>query len=143
MGSNVGEMAAILECGTQFGASSCVTYPILSMIRVQASTWLFLHMSLHPAKQSCWDSALDPGFGCSHFLLVMGNPSLRVKIKNGEKIQILYLYPHWRGPRSAQSAQSTRAYLLISTERINLTYNTFGGARAPFESPFDLAANPH
>lgn len=93
---------------------------------------LATYLSLHPAKQSYWDSVLDPGFGCSHFLLVMGNSSLRVKIKNGEKIQILYLYSHWRGPRSAQSAQSTRAYLFISRERINLTYNTFGGAQAPF-----------
>lgn len=60
---------------------------------------LAAYLSLHSAKQSYWDSVLDPGFGCSHFLLVMGNPSLRVKIKNGEKIQILYLYSHWRGPQ--------------------------------------------
>lgn len=54
---------------------------------------LAAYQSLHPAEQNHRDWVPGPGLGCSHFLSLMGNPSLRVKIKNGERIQILSLFP--------------------------------------------------
>lgn len=52
MYNNGGKMVVILAFQTQFGAKSCIIYPILSVIKVQASMWCLLHIRLcvQPSK---------------------------------------------------------------------------------------------
>lgn len=49
----------------------------------------------------------------------------------GREFKNSIFIPRGEAPGVRSRHGRPRAYLLVSTERINLTYNTGGGARAP------------
>lgn len=75
----------------------------------------------------------------------MEKPTVRVKIKDGgaeSSYCTVSQYPLDSGP-TGRGALLVCAYLLIFRECINSIYDTCEIAQEPFESSFDLSANPH